>query len=265
MPASTGKPTGAPGRAAGSTRAGQTREHLLDVLAPVVAATGYDLEDVTVTSAGRRSLVRVIVDADGGVDLDAVAEVSRVVSEALDGDADGGAAFAGPYVLEVSSPGVDRPLTEPRHWRRAIGRLVQVGGGRPHGDRPRRAHRRHRRHPRGRRARSARSPGASWGVAGCRSSSTAVRRTDGMVSVDIAALRSIEREKEIPFDHADGRARDRAAHRVQAHRALDAARARLDRPQDRRGHRLGAGARAGRRDRSRSTTTRRPTSAGSPR
>ncbi len=51
---------------------------------PVVAATGHDLEDVTVTSAGRRSLVRVIVDADGGVDLDAVADVSRAVSDALD-------------------------------------------------------------------------------------------------------------------------------------------------------------------------------------
>ena len=107
----------------------QAREHLMEVLAPVVAETGYDLEDVTVTSAGRRSLVRVIVDADGGVDLDAVAEVSRVVSDALDSEAPGGPAFSGPYVLEVSSPGVDRPLTEPRHWRRAVGRLVQVTVG----------------------------------------------------------------------------------------------------------------------------------------
>ncbi|MGH8860597.1 MAG: ribosome maturation factor RimP [Jatrophihabitantaceae bacterium] len=104
----------------------QAREHLLEVLAPVVAATGHDLEDVSVTSAGRRSLVRVVVDADGGVDLDAVADVSRVVSEALDADSPGGAAFAGPYVLEVTSPGVDRPLSEARHWRRAVGRLVQV-------------------------------------------------------------------------------------------------------------------------------------------
>lgn len=104
----------------------QAREHLLEVLAPVVTATGHDLEDVTVTSAGRRSLVRVIVDADGGVDLDAIADVSRAVSDALDDDTPGGAAFAGPYVLEVTSPGVDRPLTEPRHWRRAVGRLVQV-------------------------------------------------------------------------------------------------------------------------------------------
>jgi ribosome maturation factor RimP len=108
---------------------GPVREHLLAVLAPVVGATGHDLEDVTVTSAGRRSLVRVVVDADGGVDLDAVADVSRAVSEALDDDAEGGAAFAGPYVLEVTSPGVDRPLTEERHWRRAQGRLVQVPVG----------------------------------------------------------------------------------------------------------------------------------------
>ncbi|HEY2299115.1 MAG TPA: ribosome maturation factor RimP [Jatrophihabitans sp.] len=107
----------------------QAREHLMEVLAPVVAETGYDLEDVTVTSAGRRSLVRVIVDADGGVDLDAVAEVSRVVSDALDSETPGGPAFSGPYVLEVSSPGVDRPLTEPRHWRRAVGRLVTVTVG----------------------------------------------------------------------------------------------------------------------------------------
>jgi ribosome maturation factor RimP len=104
------------------------RARLLEQLAPVVAATGHDLEDVTVTAAGRRSVIRVIVDADGGVDLDAVADVSRAVSEALE-EGPGGSAFAGPYVLEVSSPGVDRPLTEPRHWRRAVGRLVSVPVG----------------------------------------------------------------------------------------------------------------------------------------
>ena len=109
--------------------AAQTRERLLGLLGPVVAAAGYDLEDVTVSVAGRRSLVRVSVDTDGGIDLDAVAEVSRVVSAAIDdtdADGPGGVAFAGPYVLEVSSPGVDRPLAEQRHWRRAVGRLVTV-------------------------------------------------------------------------------------------------------------------------------------------
>ena len=98
------------------------REQLTALLAPVVESIGYDLEEVTVSQAGRRSLVRVIVDADGGVDLDGVAQVSRAVSDALDG----GDEFAGPYVLEVSSPGVDRPLREPRQWRRAAGRLVSV-------------------------------------------------------------------------------------------------------------------------------------------
>ncbi|MDT4941631.1 MAG: ribosome maturation factor RimP [Pseudonocardiales bacterium] len=105
--------------------AARARDHLLDLLGPVVADAGYDLEDVAVSSAGRRSLVRVTVDADGGVDLDAVAVVSRLVSDALDAEtADSPRVLAGAYVLEVSSPGVDRPLTEPRHWRRAAGRLV---------------------------------------------------------------------------------------------------------------------------------------------
>jgi ribosome maturation factor RimP len=98
------------------------RRQLTELLVPVVESAGYDLEDVTVSQAGRRSLVRVIVDADGGVDLDGVAQVSRAVSDALDDGDD----FAGPFVLEVSSPGVDRPLREPRHWRRAAGRLVEV-------------------------------------------------------------------------------------------------------------------------------------------
>jgi ribosome maturation factor RimP len=109
--------------------AAQARDHLLDLLRPVVAEAGYDLEDVAVTAAGRRSLVRVTVDADGGIDLDAVAVVSRLVSDALDADANtpgSPRALANSYVLEVSSPGVDRPLTEPRHWRRATGRLVRV-------------------------------------------------------------------------------------------------------------------------------------------
>jgi ribosome maturation factor RimP len=114
--------------------AAHVRDHLLETLRPVVTAAGYELEDVSVTSAGRRSLVRVTVDSPdtgtavtggGGIDLDGVAVVSRAVSDALDGGAD----FAGPYVLEVSSPGVDRPLAEPRHWRRATGRLVQVPVG----------------------------------------------------------------------------------------------------------------------------------------
>jgi ribosome maturation factor RimP len=100
-----------------------SRQRVRDVLEPVVTRAGYDLEDVTVTAAGRRSVVRVVVDRDGGIDMDAVAEISRVVSERLDADDVTGEA---PYTLEVSSPGVDRALTEPRHWRRATGRLVRA-------------------------------------------------------------------------------------------------------------------------------------------
>src|SRR3954453_12794219 len=100
----------------------QTR--LRELVEPVVAAAGYDLEEVTVTKAGRRSVVRVVVDSDSGVDLDAVADVSRSVSAVLDGADPLGEQ---PYVLEVTSPGVERPLTEPRHWRRNIGRKVRAG------------------------------------------------------------------------------------------------------------------------------------------
>jgi ribosome maturation factor RimP len=96
-------------------------ERVAGVIGPVVSAMGMDLEGVRVTSAGRRRLLRITVDADGGVSLDDIAEVSRDLSAALDDSAVMGDR---PYTLEVSSPGVDRPLTERRHWRRAIGRLV---------------------------------------------------------------------------------------------------------------------------------------------
>ena len=106
---------------------------LLELLTPVVAGTGHDLEDLAVTPAGRRRVVRMVVDKDGGTSLDDVADVSRAVSDALDDiDAREPALLGGAYVLEVSSPGVDRPLTAPRHWRRNVGRLVTatlVAGG----------------------------------------------------------------------------------------------------------------------------------------
>jgi len=96
---------------------------LRDQLEPVVAALGYDLEEVTAQRAGSRQLLRLVVDGDGGVSLDDVAEVSQAVSAALD---EGGLMGEAPYDLEVTSPGVSRPLTLPRHWRRAVGRLVVV-------------------------------------------------------------------------------------------------------------------------------------------
>jgi len=110
-----------PSGRAGSSSVDESR--IADIVRPVVAAAGMDLESVRVTAAGRRKLLRLVVDSDGGVSLDDAAAVSREVSAALDAVAVMGDF---PYTLEVSSPGVDRPLTDPRHWRRAVGRLVQV-------------------------------------------------------------------------------------------------------------------------------------------
>lgn len=105
------------------------RQKLRALLEPVVERSGAELEDLTEQRAGSRRLLRVVVDRDGGVSLDDIAEVTRSVSDALDAyDGLGDTA----YVLEVTSPGVDRPLTTPRHWRRATGRLVKatlVAGG----------------------------------------------------------------------------------------------------------------------------------------
>ncbi|GAB2807637.1 ribosome maturation factor RimP [Actinocorallia aurea] len=107
----------------GRVRGDRQKAALVELLEPVVGESGHDLEDVVVSQAGRRRVVRVVVDADGGVSLDDIAVVSRAVSTALDEtDVLGGS----PYVLEVTSPGVDRPLTAPRHWRRAAGRLVKA-------------------------------------------------------------------------------------------------------------------------------------------
>ena len=111
----------------GTQRTDPTTSRLAGWIEPVVGAAGYDLEELVVTPAGRRSVVRVVVDRDEGVTLDDVAEVSKAVSEVLDANDDGMGRT--PYVLEVTSPGVDRPLTEPRHWRRNAGRLVTVAVG----------------------------------------------------------------------------------------------------------------------------------------
>ena len=107
----------------GSPEKGREEGRIADIIRPVVAAAGMDLEAVRVSAAGRRRLLRVVVDSDQGVSLDDAAAISRQLSAALDTVAVMGDF---PYTLEVSSPGVDRPLTDPRHWRRAVGRLVQV-------------------------------------------------------------------------------------------------------------------------------------------
>ncbi|HEX4088419.1 MAG TPA: ribosome maturation factor RimP [Trebonia sp.] len=98
-------------------------KRLAELIEPVTAAAGFDLESVRMSVAGKRRLLRIVVDGDHGVSLDDAADVSREISAMLD---QANALGEVPYTLEVSSPGVDRPLTEPRHWRRAVGRLVKV-------------------------------------------------------------------------------------------------------------------------------------------
>ncbi|MSW37570.1 MAG: ribosome maturation factor RimP, partial [Actinobacteria bacterium] len=98
-------------------------ELVVALLEPAVSAGGLELEDLELRSVGRRLVLRVLVDSDRGVTLDEIAAASRAVSEALDGSDVLGDE---PYTLEVTSPGVDRPLTAPRHWRRNVGRLVAV-------------------------------------------------------------------------------------------------------------------------------------------
>ena len=86
-----------------------------------VTALGLDLEAVELSEAGKRRVLRIAVDADGGVPIDSITQATRELSKVLDTtDAMG----AQPYTLEVTSRGVDRPLTLPRHWRRNVGRLV---------------------------------------------------------------------------------------------------------------------------------------------
>jgi ribosome maturation factor RimP len=105
------------------------RARLRTLIEPVVETAGYDLEEVGLSRAGRRFVLRVLVDTDGGINLDDVAVVSRDISAALDAaEENGEEVLPGEYQLEVGSPGVDRPLTQPRHWRRNLTRLVAVNG-----------------------------------------------------------------------------------------------------------------------------------------
>jgi ribosome maturation factor RimP len=97
-------------------------DRLREVLAPLVAAHGLDLEEIELSRAGRYRVLRVVVDSDDGVDLDTVADVTRAVSSGLD---ESDVMGDDQYQLEVTSPGAERPLTERRHYVRATGRLAR--------------------------------------------------------------------------------------------------------------------------------------------
>lgn len=97
-------------------------ERLRELLEPLVRSKELDLEEIEVASVGRKRVLRVVIDSDDGVDLDQIAEISRELSEKLD---ESDAMGDGEYTLEVGSPGAERPLTEHRHYLRAVGRLVK--------------------------------------------------------------------------------------------------------------------------------------------
>jgi len=104
---------------------GATEARIDAVLAQPLRDLGYDIEAIELTPAGKRRVLRIAVDKDGGITLDDVADATRAINAVLD-DETSDVMGALPYTLEVTSRGVDRPLTLPRHWRRNAGRLVKV-------------------------------------------------------------------------------------------------------------------------------------------
>jgi ribosome maturation factor RimP len=99
-----------------------SQTQVIELLDGEFARAGYEIEDVVIDARTRPPRITVIADGDNGLDLDTAATLSRSASALLDGlDSIGDH-----YVLEVSSPGVDRPLTSAKHFRRARGRKVEV-------------------------------------------------------------------------------------------------------------------------------------------
>ena len=99
------------------------KDQISELVTPAVSDQGFYLEDVHVATPGNHRIVTCIVDGDASLNLDQVTSVSRVISELLDE-----AAFMGetPFTLEVTSPGVDRPLTQPRHFAKNVDRLLKI-------------------------------------------------------------------------------------------------------------------------------------------
>ena len=99
------------------------KEDVSDAVTPALSALGFYLEDVTITSAGRRSMLTIIVDGDTHLSLDQVTSATKAIGEIVESIQSLGET---PFTLEVTSPGLDRPLTKPRHWRKNIDRLVKI-------------------------------------------------------------------------------------------------------------------------------------------
>ena len=99
------------------------KEDISAAITPALEALGFYLEDVTIISAGRRSMLTVIVDGDTHLSLDQVTSATKAIGEIVESIESLGET---PFTLEVTSPGLDRPLTKVRHWQKNINRLVKV-------------------------------------------------------------------------------------------------------------------------------------------
>jgi ribosome maturation factor RimP len=98
-------------------------EDISAAIRPIIEATGNYLEELTITSAGKVKILTVIVDSDSHLNLDQITAVTKEISEVIEALQElGDSAFT----LEVTSPGIDRPLTKPRHWRKNFDRLVKI-------------------------------------------------------------------------------------------------------------------------------------------
>ena len=99
------------------------KDQIFELVAPLVEKAGLVLEDVQVQTPGKNRFVTIMVDSETGLNLDQVTDISRLVGETMDK-----APFMGdtPYTLEVTTPGVDRPLTAPRHFKKNVDRLVKI-------------------------------------------------------------------------------------------------------------------------------------------
>ena len=99
------------------------KDQISELVTPALSQAGYFLEDINIVTPGQHRIVTVIVDGESALNLDQVTVASKLVSELLDE-----ATFMGetPFTLEVTSPGVDRPLTQPRHFAKNIDRLLKV-------------------------------------------------------------------------------------------------------------------------------------------
>jgi ribosome maturation factor RimP len=99
------------------------KEDISAAITPALEALGFYLEDVTIISAGRRSMLTIIVDGDTHLSLDQVTSATKAIGEIVESIQSLGET---PFTLEVTSPGLDRPLTKVRHWQKNINRLVKV-------------------------------------------------------------------------------------------------------------------------------------------